>query len=187
MKLSLLQLADFQKKHRKRIITASFYLLLLAVGLFLLKNIIFFLLLTTVTGVIVFLVNRLRIPFDLSPIFFGSVMVMHFYGVWHVILFLFFASVIPSILGGSTIDFISILSLSSIVLVSFLVFLTTPELPFVLITVVVYTIITFFITLGLTNELGRAGATLIVLLGVNSMYFIALGKVIINLGNVMVG
>ncbi|MAG15821.1 hypothetical protein CMO88_02055 [Candidatus Woesearchaeota archaeon] len=180
------KLKNFQKKHRKRIVRNSSYLLFFSLALFLLKDILFLILLTAATGIVAFIINRLRVPFDLSPIFFGSVIIMHFYGVWHVMLFLLFASIIPSVLAGSVIDFISILSLVSILLVSFLVAVTTLNFPYVLILIVLYAVVASLITFALSNELGKALATFIVLLSVNIAYFIALSKPILAIGNIMI-
>ena len=175
----------FRKRYGRRIATLSAYALmgiLLILTVVLLKKVLFFILLAGLTGITVFLINRVRMPFDLSPAFFGTVMVMHFYGPWHAVLFLVLASAIPSVVAGGIIDFIGILSMLSLLLISSLVFLTGTGLPYALILVAAYAAVAFVITLSL-DEPGKALATFAVLLGVNSAYFIALGSPLMVLGD----
>lgn len=187
MKLPVRRLKTFRRKHGRSVATISAYAIMtivLILLLVLLKKILFFMLLAAFTGTLVFLINRVRSPFDLSPAFFGTVVIMHFYGPWHAVVFLLLASAIPSVIAGGTIDFISLFSLSSLLLVSSLVFLTGLSLPYVLILVVMYAALAFTITLFL-DEPGKAIATFAVLLGVNSAYFITLGDAVTGLGNLL--
>ena len=148
-----------------------------------LKSLMFFFFLTAVTAIMAFAINRLHSPFDVSPVVFCGVLVMHFYGPWFLAVFWLFGSLLPSVFGGSSPGINSFISLISLLLSSSLVFLTTPHLPFVLIVVAVYAILTFLIILALGNGQGNAIATFFVIFGVNALYFIALGDFFIALGN----
>lgn len=187
MKFSAFRSASFRKKYGRRIAAISVYVLtgiLLILIAFFLKKILFFIVLAAVTGITVFLINRARIPFDLSPVFLGTVMIMHFYGPWHAVLFLLVSSAIPSAIAGSAIGLTGILSMLSLLLVSSLVFLTGTGLSYALILVLTYTAVASVITLAL-EEPGKAIATFAVLLGVNSAYFIALWDPLIRLGGIL--
>ena len=148
-----------------------------------LKGFLFFFLLTAVTAIIAFAINRLHSPFDVSPVLFCGVLVMHFYGPWFLAVFWLFGSILPSVFGGSSLGISSFITLISLLLASSLVFLTTLHLPFVLIVVCVYSVLTFFITLALGGGQGNAIATFFVIFGVNAAYFIFLGNSAIGLGN----
>ena len=180
------ELQNLLNKHGKRLYLASFYLLFAVIALLLLRNLLFFLVLTILTGAVVFIINRLRSPFDLSPIFFSSVVLMHFYDARYVIAFLFLASVFPSILGGSTADFISFLSLLTIFLISYFSAFFPLELPYTIILAAVYALSAFFIIFTLTKEPGKALATFLVLLAVNMAYFTAFTNIFLTVGNIII-
>lgn len=148
-----------------------------------LKSLVFFFFLTALTAIMSFAINRLHSPFDVSPVLFCGVLVMHFYGPWLLAVFWLFGSILPSALGGGSVGIASFISLLSLLLASSLVFLTTPHLPFVLAVVAAYSVMAFFITLVLGSGKGNALATFFVVFGVNAAYFIVLGNVVIALGN----
>ena len=168
---------------KKQLVLFSTYAVVALLFFLFLKSLAFFFFLTALTAVIAFAINRLRSPFDVSPVLFCGVLVMHFYGPWLLAVFWLFGSILPSVLGGGSAGIASFISLLSLLLASSLVFLTTPYLPFVLVAVAVYSAMAFFITLLLGSGRGNALATFFVTFGVNAAYFIALGNVVIDLGN----
>lgn len=154
--------------------------------LFLFMNrLVFFVFLTALTAVIAFAINRLHSPFDVSPVLFCGVLVMHFYGPWLLAVFWLFGSILPSVFGGGSVSIASLISLLSLLLASSLVFLTTPNLPFVLAVIASYSAMAFFITLVFGNGRGNAISTFFVTFGVNVVYFIILGNILTALGSIL--
>ncbi|MBI2663735.1 hypothetical protein HYX10_00130 [Candidatus Woesearchaeota archaeon] len=164
------------QKRRERTIKSLLLLIAIAALALFLRNILIYALITLATGIIVYAINKVKSPYDFSPVFIGSLIVMHHYGIWHVLLFLLLASIIPSMLAGSMIDIVSVLALTSIALISMLSAATGASTPSLFAMIGLYAATVFIINAALSSP-GKAAATSAVSIAVNTAYFLLLGRV----------
>lgn len=156
------------------------------IGYFL-KGALLFLLLLVITATTVYVINRFSSPFDISPLFFATVAVMHFYGLKYAVIFVFLASVIPSLMAGSVINVVGFASLSFVLLIAYFGTATAGfgQQAGVLLSLV-YSAVAFAIIQLTTGDFGKAASSLAVLAVINALYFIVLTELVLQLGNALV-
>jgi len=64
------------------------------------QRILIFLALTLISGIICFLNYSTKLPFDITPIFFLSIIITNTYGFGYTVLFVILSGFIPSVLSG---------------------------------------------------------------------------------------
>jgi len=64
------------------------------------QKILIFLALTLISGIICFLNYSTKLPFDITPIFFLSILITNMYGFGYTVLFVILSGLIPSVISG---------------------------------------------------------------------------------------
>ncbi|MBN2368689.1 hypothetical protein JXC34_06720 [Candidatus Woesearchaeota archaeon] len=107
---------------RKRLNPSTFILFALLIILFMIffRKIAIFFVLTFLTSVFVYLNYYIKLPFDVSPVLFLSLIISREYSFLLGFLFIISSGIVPMVIAGGSFDHTTLFYLSIIILVNFM-------------------------------------------------------------------
>jgi hypothetical protein len=107
---------------RQRLSITNFVLfsLLLILLIILFRKIAVFFLITLIVSIFTYLNYYIRLPFDVSPVLFMSLIVSRQYSLWLAFVFIIASGIVPMMMAGGSFDFTTLFYLSLIVFISYL-------------------------------------------------------------------
>ncbi len=147
------------------------------------QKILIFLALTLISGIICFFNYSMRLPFDITPVFFLSIIITNTYGFGYTVLFVILSGFIPSILSGGEASMSSIMYLVVNLLVNLL------SIPLLgsnivlggIILSVVYSVLAGIGSAVTGENIQKEIFSVILTIIVNVLYFSKLGMFIISI------
>lgn len=88
---------------RERLWAVIVLLILILIITLFMKKFVIFLLICLVTGILDYIFARYNIPIDFTPVFFFSVLIVAYFGIWQLVIYILLAEIIPTFMGGDAI------------------------------------------------------------------------------------
>jgi len=135
-----------------------------------------FLGLCLVSGTIVFINYYTKLPFDISPVFFLSILFTSTYGFGYTVVFAFVAGFIPSIISGKGLDFDAFMYLGLNLLMNFLS-LQLQALNILtrgVVLSIVYSLLAAFMSVFMGSSTSKEMLSMVLTIIVNLFYFLKL-------------
>lgn len=161
--------------------TILLVVIFLALGL-LLKKFLLFLVLTAITIAITYFNYYTRIPIDLTPIFFLSVIISFSYGLLFSVLFVLIVSLPPKLFSGSDFGVKSIFYIIINIIVNFVLVSISPGniILFGIVGSVVYHLMSATLAGLMEGEIVKELLVSVINIGVSLFYFMNFGLILLR-------
>jgi hypothetical protein len=122
-------------RHRFKLRSFLLIALLFFLGVFMFRKIAGFLLISLIVMVITYFNYSFKLPFDITPVLFVSLILSREYNLVYSIIFLMIAGIIPMVLTGGSFDHTTLFYLSVRIIVNFIntYLLSFPAMPVLII------------------------------------------------------
>jgi hypothetical protein len=161
----------------------AIFSLILVIFMILFRKAFIYLLFTLLAALFVYLNYYIRLPFDVSPILFLSLVISRQYSFLLAIIFIFVAGILPMVFAGGSFDHTTIFYLTLIIMIN----LTNTFLkvfPFVYIFIglaILHHILAFFGSMSFGNNPHKELVNLGIKVMVDCFYVLTLGGFVIGL------
>ncbi len=170
-------------KKRFNISYLLLFFIILIISMLLFRKITIYLLFLLVTATFTYLNYYIRLPFDLSPVLFLSLIISREYSFLFSVIFILLSGILPMILAGGSFDHTTIFYLSLIIIInlvnSILVFL--PYYILIVSLIIAHHIIAFFGSISFGNNPHKELFNLIMKITIDMIYIFSFYNLLISI------